>query len=317
MATTLLIDYPEARRVAAHLRATRGVEIAGEWSPVGTRPETLRANSRPLPDTPFVVVNGSGNYHHETYAIVESLCRRTRLAYIHIDAHPDKDTFFRWKIDCASFVGAVLEIPQVEEAVLLGLHFPPGTVDLPGAVLGNDVHYYRCDYFAKLRQYLARQQDLRELHFRYSRADAARARRNPSVQSARVERLAAVHRKQTRGLGIRWRSLREFSPASIASERVYLSVDLDVLRRDIATDWLRKRGQGAFVDNHGVMTLPQLLKMIARISRQHEIVGADLCGLTERFADLERARLDRSLETIAAVYDALVVAVDGGARQPS
>jgi arginase family enzyme len=310
MVSTLFVDYPEARRVIEHLGATRGVTPEAAWEPFGTHPETVRANLRPVPDHPFVLVNGSGNYHHETYAVLAGLCRQGPCAYLHIDAHTDKDTVFRWKIDCASFVGAILELPDVTEGVLLGVNVLPKTKERPVVVIGNDVHYYRFDYFTKLRQYYARPMQVQEFHFRYSRADCARARNNPSIERARVTPLPPNHqRKERRGLAVQWRDLAAFDPKSVASEIVYISVDLDVLRRDLVTDWRREGPGGTITDNQGVMTLRQLLALIRRVGRARKVVAADLCGLTERFFELEPAQLERSLETVATVYDALVEVV--------
>ncbi|MBN2361740.1 MAG: hypothetical protein JXR83_19970 [Deltaproteobacteria bacterium] len=326
MVATVVIDYPEAQRIAVDLHARHGVVPAAVWPGVGLRPRTLDANTRPLPDGPFVVVNGAGHYHHETYAILEALGRRTSFAYLHLDAHPDKDTVFRWRLDCASFVGAIAEIPAVAEAVLLGLHLTPDLEDAPGLVLGNDLRYYRCDYFKKIRQYGARPSTVAEAHFRHTRADGIAARRNPSVASARSARLPQNKRKFRRGLLVRWRDLGAFDPRSIAGDQVYLSVDLDVLRGGVVTDWRRKlpaaaparsRAGGAaggrVADNQGDLSLAELLDLIAAIARCRRVIGADLCGLTREFAALDAARQASSLATCAAVYRALVAACGGPA----
>jgi arginase family enzyme len=313
VAATVVIDYPEARRIAAYLARTRGVQAQHTWPAFGRRPETLRACLRPVPDGPFVVVNGSGNFHHETYAIVEGLCRRARLSYVHVDAHPDKDTRFRWKLDCASFVGAILEIPAVDEGVLLGLHTATSQHDLPGLILGSEITYYRCEVFAKLRQYLARPDTVGEIVLRASGAHGAAARRNPSVISARVERLPSNPRRLARGLVVRWRDLTAFDPDSLRGEGVYLSVDLDVLRRGLVTDWRRTgdRGLAAPADNQGDLSVDELLDLLRAIGRRRRVLGADLCGLTEGVDRLPESAREASLETVAQVYDALVELVGG------
>jgi len=327
MISTVVIDYPEAQRIASELREKLGVQPVASWPGVGLRPRTVDANTRALPDGRFVVVNGAGHYHHETYAILEALGRRTRCAYLHLDAHPDKDTVFRWRLDCASFVGAIAEIPSVTEAVLLGLHLTPDLEDLPGIVLGNDLRYYRCDYFGKLRQYGARSSTTAEAHFRHHRSDGIAARRNPSVFDAHAGPLPPNKRKYRRALLVRWRDLTAFDPDSIAGDQVYLSVDLDVLRTGIVTDWRRKRPAGADAsaagddpgkslprddpgkslprDNQGDLTLDELLGLIASIGACRQVIGADLCGLTRHFAALDAAQLQASLATCVAVYRAL------------
>ena len=311
MVAHFVIDYPEARLIADYLQKTRGVTMDEVWPHFGWHPDTSAANLRPVGDGPFVVVNGSGNYHHETYAIMEGLCRSRSCAYVHIDAHPDKDSYFRWKLDCASFVGGILEIPKVSEGVLLGLHVTPDLEDLPGKVLGNGINYYRFDYFSKLRQYRARPGEQAEVLFRYSRHDGIAARNNPSVASARSERLRKNASKKDRGLVVRWKSLADFDPASIADERVYITVDLDVLRDAVVTDW-RRQGleQGEPNDNHGDLRLDELLALLKSIGRHNKVIGADLCGLTEHYAYLSEERRQESLYSIGQVYDIIVEIIE-------
>lgn len=307
MVAHFLIDYPEARCIADYLHSTRGVEINEVWPHFGWHPNTDVASLRPVPDQPFFVINGSGNYHHETYAIMEGLCRRCSCAYVHIDAHPDKDTSFRWKLDCASFVGGILEIPQVSEGVLLGLHVTPDLYDLPGQILGNDINYYRFDYFKKLRQYYARPVDLAEVHFRYRRHDGILARRNASVRYARSERLRKNPSKKNRGLLVRWRDLSDFDAASIKHQQVYITVDLDVLRDAVVTDWRRQDGDESESanDNHGDLSLPELLTVLEHIGAHKQVIGADICGLTEYFAHLPADLLQQNLDNIGQVYDVI------------
>lgn len=307
MVAHFVIDYPEARAVAQHLFDSRGIKIENAWPHFGWHPNTQVAKLRPVPDEPFLVVNGSGNYHHETYAILEGLSLKQHCAYVHIDAHPDKDTYFRWKLDCASFVGAIAEIPEVQETILLGLHVTPDLYDMPGLILGNDINYYRFDYFAKLRQYHARAIELGEAHFRYTRHDGVVARRNASVMSARSLRLPKNAKKKDRGLVVQWRDLSAFEPASIAADQVYISVDLDVLRNDVVTDWRRygDQSQGP-TDNQGDLRLEELLQLIARIGANKPVIGADICGLTQDYAQLDPALLQHSMESIGQVYDALI-----------
>lgn len=306
MVAHFLIDYPEARHIAEYLQRSRGVEMDDIWPHFGWHPNTDVARLRPVPETPFLVVNGSGNYHHESYAIMEGLCLQRSCAYVHIDAHPDKDTYFRWKLDCASFVGGILEIPEVSEGVLLGLHVTPDLEDLPGQILGNAINYYRFDYFKKLRQYYARPSDLAEVHFRYRRHDGIMARKNPSVRYARSERLGKNPSKKNRGLIVRWRDLKAFDPASIADDQVYISVDLDVLRDALVTDWRRACQQSAQIcDNQGDLSLDELLDLLKSIGQHKRVIGADICGFTQYFAQLPSERLQQNLDNIGQVYDVI------------
>lgn len=307
MLSTVVIDYPEALRVAEYLGRTRGTTIDVTWPAAGRRPETLKARLRPVPEGPFVVLNGSGNFHHETYAVVEGLCRRNSVSYVHVDAHPDKDTRFRWKLDCASFVGAILEIPEVHEGVLLGLNTSPEQHDLPGLILGNEITYYRCEVFAKLRQYLARPDDVGEVVLRASRHHGVAARRNASVRSARVQRLPANPRRIDRALVVRWRDLAAFEPDSLRGDAIYLSVDLDVLRRGLVTDW-RRTGDGGITapsDNQGELEFDELEQLLRRLGRARRVLGADVCGVTEHLAKVPEALQRQSLETVGRVYDLL------------
>ncbi|MFZ9889627.1 MAG: hypothetical protein ACO3JL_19200, partial [Myxococcota bacterium] len=223
-----VLDYPEAHVAVREIAHRFGELEATRLPSLGERPVSLDMVPHRLPSTPFLVINGSGNYHHETAPLVEGfLAARPgqRFSYVQIDAHPDKDDRFRWKCDCASFVGRILKHPALVGLWQLGI-YPPCLEDTsrPGHLFTPRLGYYGENYFRRLHTYVAAGDDVTELFWEYQPEDLQQAQQNPSIAEVHVTHQVppplrkgtpAFLREETPRpcLEVRWRRLMEFDPA--------------------------------------------------------------------------------------------------------
>ncbi|MBI4816336.1 MAG: hypothetical protein HY791_08760 [Deltaproteobacteria bacterium] len=308
---TYVIAHPEALVAKEYLEA-KGVRFEGTFDPVGPALTVGMGVERAVPAEPFIVLNGSGNFHHETLPLLESVLRQRKgeLLYIQIDAHPDTRPMFRWIVDCTSFVGRVLENKRVRSVYLLGQY--PDAITDPGqrGPVMDKLGYFRCDYFAKFNQYLVGPSAKSE---RYSpvfpEAEAA-ARRNPAIR--RVRKARSTPENPT--LLIDWHTLADFRPEDLPNLPVYLTIDLDVVRDRPVTDWRRKadREDGVITPNQGDMSFSTLVALVESIGRNRKIIGADFCGLLQRTTWLRDERLEDSLAAVAETHAALARAIELG-----
>jgi arginase family enzyme len=318
---TFVIDYPEAHEAMRVIGEAHGVEAEGVLPALGDRPVSIDGEPPDLPAEPFIVVNGSGNYHHETVPLVEGFLKArdgARFTYVQIDAHPDKDDRFRWKCDCASFVGRVLRRPEIENVYLLGIN--------PGCLLDDDrddrlvtprLSYYGDRYFEKLREYVIERDDIVEQFFKYNPVHLENARSNPSVASV-VEKEdvpPAANPVLDDGvahpcLEVRWKTLADFDADTLPDLPVYLTIDLDVCRDKPVTDWKERDtnkpdNRWGVPDNQGVMEWSALLELVEKIGAAREVVAADFCGLTKRLGELRDDARAMSLDAMVEIYGAL------------
>lgn len=315
-----LIDHPEARASVEFLRTNRGLSVERVFDPVGRALGPRSQKPRPLPSRPFIVVNGSGNFHHETALLVEALIEARGpaaepLLYLQIDAHPDVQTPFRWQATCASFVGRILENPAIASVYLLGQYLPClKEADYPVPCLDH-LDHFRCDYFSRLHQYQVSGSDLEHAYFPFSAEALHSARQNPAVKKASRKRLPARKEANGTALLVRWRGLEDLDLSALPELPVYLTVDLDVARTRPVTDWRRGTDASVVTENQGDMEWGVLLELIRDIGRHRRIIGADFCGLTEGLTALETAEREDSLEAIVELYDALEAAISTGGAE--
>lgn len=327
---TFVIDYPEAHEAMRVLGERFGVEPAGVLPSLGVHPVTADMTPHPLPDTPFIAVNGSGNYHHESVPLVEGfLAARPgqRFAYVQIDAHPDKDDRFRWRCDCASFVGRVMKNRALDGVWLLGIN-PPclQEFDRPGNLFTPRLGYYGEHYFQRLHTYVTAGDDITELFWEYEPRDLEEARRSPSVAEVTERELVPPPTRKTTPaflrddtpkpcLDVRWKTLASFDPArDLPDLPLYVTVDLDVCKDKPTTDWTVRgkdppKNEWGVVDNQGVMPWEELLALVERLGAARPIAAADFCGLTKNIASLPEPARARSLDGVAEIYDALTRAI--------
>ncbi len=337
MLPTFVIDYPEAHEAMRVLEQRFGVKPAGVLPSLGARPVSADMVPHSLPAEPFIAVNGSGNYHHESVPLVEGflaarLAARPgqRFAYVQIDAHPDKDDRFRWKCDCASFVGRVMKSRALEGVWLLGI-YPPclEETNRPGHMFTPRLGYYGEHYFRRMHTYVVGGDDVTELFWQFQPEDLEEARANPSVAEVlEREEPPPPLRKSTPAflrddtpqpcLDVRWQTLEHFEPArDLPDLPLYVTVDLDVCKDKPTTDW-RVRGreppknEWGVVDNQGTMAWQDLLSLIERIGAARQIAAADFCGLTKDIGSIPDAARERSLDGVAEIYQALTQAIRNG-----
>jgi arginase family enzyme len=266
-----------------------------------------------LGTSPFLVLNGSGNHHHETVGLVEGLLRARpeELTYIQIDAHPDKTELYRWSCNCGSFVGRILETPRIAEVYLLGLYPPCLDTDGHGTIYIKNLHYYRCEYFKKLRQYTVAPTTIHETYFGFLPEDVSEAKNNPSVARVRSKSIRVPDQQQPKkGLRVEWKTLRELDLGGLPDRPVYLTVDLDVLRHYPVTDWRKAPARSpatphGLPENQGEMELDVLVDLIARIGSARRIAGADVCGLTSELERLPEGARQASFEAVERVVRAI------------
>lgn len=326
---TFVLDYPEATRAMAYLTERFGVKPAATFPGYGHLPDTAKCDPRPLPAEPFIIVNGSGDYHHETVTFIDGFLKargeEQKFVYIQIDAHPDKDDTFRWKLDCASFVGLVMEHDNIERVYLLGIY--PECLDTNdvGHVLMKKLRYYNCDYFQKLHQYIVQPSPVFERMFDFLPGTVEDAAKNPAVLSHRVVELehpnkshlpAVLQDGPEPALEVNWKALDEMDWGGIPDLPVYLTIDLDVARDRIVTDWRRDLEEHepitpwGYGDNQGNMPFDDLLKLVRRLGSHCRIAGADFCGFTRHFEELSEEALESSLSAVGDIYEALVDAIE-------
>jgi len=215
--------------------------------PLGNRQEAIRFGCRkqvlnelgrelaPVLDArPPVVFMGSGDYHHVSYLLIERLrALNTRIQVVVFDNHPD-NMRYPFGIHCGSWVWHVSRLPFVARVHVVGI----ASTDVEGIRLWEN---HLAPLYSGKVAYWCVQRNLRAMKFigiRHSRSF-------PSI--------AAL--------------FDDFS-ATLASapEPVYLSIDKDVLARDVVqTNW-----------DQGVMRLEELTTAIRML--QGRIIASDVTG---------------------------------------
>lgn len=327
---TFVVDYPEAHAAMRHLTETLGVEPAGVLQSHGRLANADTLAEHPLPDVPFIVVNGSGDYHHETVTFLEAFVKRhdgKRFTYIQIDAHPDKDDTYRWKLDCASFVGRVMERDEIERVYLLGLY--PECLDThkTGNLVIHNLSYFRVPYLSKLHQYLVGETVLHETMHRLQPTSVDDASQNESIDTYEELSLprpgdekkpAKLREGPMPALRVQWKTLADFDAVrDLPDLPVYLTIDLDVARAKIVTDWRRDPSSDDVTtwgtgDNQGNMDWDVLLALVRSIGGARRILGADFCGITHTVAALSDDARASSLSAVGEIYQALADAIGAG-----
>jgi len=198
---------------------------------------------------PPVVFLGSGDYHHVSYLLIER--RRaldTRIQVVVFDNHPD-NMRYPFGIHCGSWVWHVSRLPFVARVHVAGIT----STDVEAGRLWENhlapLYSGKVVYYCVQRNLRA----MRRLGMHHSRAF-------PSM-SALLDALSAS--------------------VTTAPEPVYLSIDKDVLARDVVqTNW-----------DQGVMRLEELMAAIRMLRRR--IIASDVVG--EVSAYRYRSRFKRFL----------------------
>lgn len=201
---------------------------------------------------PWLTFLGSGDFHHFTLALLESLPKDEPVTLILVDNHPD------WFCEhpvfhCGNWISGVLALPEIESVILVG----QDSTDLRGYHFWNAPLPDLCS--GRLRLYP------------YRRAGSFIPLKWPnSVKgvSASTKNLFGTHINYTTIASMGEEQFFEKLAGELAGQHVYLSIDKDCLQQNAAiTDW-----------EQGCLSLSGLLCGIRHLREHCTIVGADICG---------------------------------------
>jgi len=202
---------------------------------------------------PWFMFLGSGDFHHVTLVLLETLPKILQpVTLVLIDHHPD------WFVSppryhCGNWVAGALRLRWIRSVILVG----QGDADLRG-------HQF---WFAPFGD-LCRGR-LRLIPYATSRVCV------PLRWPATVEGAASSIRRWY-GVELYFDSIAAHGLAPVfdglaerlSGRRVYLSIDKDCLRNQFAiTDW-----------DQGQLSLSDLVQGLQRLRRSTQIVGIDVCG---------------------------------------
>lgn len=198
----------------------------------------------PEDDQPTLTFIGSGDYHHLTAALVSRA--RGPLTVIHFDNHPD----WAWTLQrrhCGSWVNEALALAQVRRVVTMG----PCSHDLD-----------RPDRTGANLEALSA-----------GRLEIFPWRHAPSAVGVPM-RSGAGHAVSAGQICWRnladecWEAFLEGLAAQLPTERVWITIDKDVLPATAAvTNW-----------DQGEMPLDHVIAAIRFFASRFDIAGADICG---------------------------------------
>ena len=203
---------------------------------------------------PWLTFTGSGDLHHLSLLLIESLPESSRpLSVVLIDNHPDWFLDGR-RYDCGNWLGALRKFDFISEIIMLGLNSP-------------DLNWY---YF-----YTAPFRDLCRGKYRvhpYSRKTV----RVPLRRCACAQPPHLRCRRRWWGSTLDFQSMQEMGVdrcfveigKELAGKNVYLTIDKDCLDpKHATTDW-----------DQGALELDQLLAGVKAIAAECTLVGADITG---------------------------------------
>lgn len=197
---------------------------------------------------PWLTYLGSGDWHHLSLVLLETLTARRPVTLLLIDNHPD------WhrlppRYHCGNWLAGALRHSALEEVIIVGVDGP----DL--RTLGLLWAPYRELAGGRLRLIPWEQ---RTVVFPLRRAGGGAASARPFAASRRFPTCADA------GADGMFAGLAE----ELAGRDVYISIDKDCLRRaDASSDW-----------EQGRMSLDQLRRGLGSLRRSCAVIGADCCG---------------------------------------
>lgn len=220
--------------------------------------------ARPRDGTP-VVLYGSGDFHHLANAFIAEAAGP--LTVLHFDNHPD----WSWCVPrrhCGAWVRAALELPQVRRVVTVG----PCSGDL--------------DHPDTSALTVASLIDGGVVMLPWRRPATAVSRRFVSARRASF-RAGAGRLRWLEAAARDWNAVVDDIVEALATERVWISIDKDVLGpEDAVTNW-----------DQGGLPLGHLLAALRRVAAARRVVGVDICG------EYAPPRHDNPLKAIEARLD--------------
>jgi arginase family enzyme len=232
---------------------------------------------------PWLTFLGSGDFHHYSLALLETLPQDQPITLVLIDNHPDwfygNPTFH-----CGNWVSGVLDLPWVESIILVG----QDSNDLQGHHFWNAPWMQLCSGRLKL--------------YPYRRAQSFIPMKWPKMVSG-----VKTSARNPLGVTLSYTTVNSFGEerffddlaSKLAGQRIYLSIDKDSLKMDAAiTDW-----------EQGCLSLTGLVYGIGRLRESCQIVGADVCGesapqaLTGLAKKIDAGRFKKSKLSTATIND--------------
>ena len=202
-----------------------------------------------FPDPPITFI-GSGDFHHVSFPLIERLRSLRRYFQVVVfDNHPD-NMRFPFGIHCASWVSHVSRLPFVTRVHVAGI----ASADVQGLhTLENRMTRLRTGKVV----YWCVGRDLRWLR-----------------------RMGALDSRSFATTG----DMLDCLLHAVASEPIYISIDKDVLARDVVqTNW-----------DQGVMQLDELLHAVRTL--RSNLIGADVTGEVSTY--VYRSRWKRMLSAL-------------------
>ena len=211
--------------------------------------EALRRRHR----QPWLTFLGSGDFHHLTLPLLETLPKEVRpITLVLIDNHPDWFAPFP-QYHCGNWVSGALRLPWVRSVLMVGQNSP----DLNAQNFFGVPFRELCE--GKVQLYPYERKRIRAL-FRWPSAVLGAAKT--------VRRFYGVdlyfHTVSDQGIENLFDQLAE----QLMGQNIYISIDKDCLERRAAiTDW-----------EQGKLSLKELLAGIGKLKRIGNVIGVDVCG---------------------------------------
>ena len=218
----------------------------------GTAAQAIAAMHRArmkMPE-PWLAFLGSGDFHHVSLMLLESLpADSPPLTLILIDHHPD---WFFWppKYHCGNWVSGALALPFIERIVIVG----PASQDL----------HWSQFYGVPLKELAGGRLELIPFQCERVRLPLYSGPTGECVARDGAGAMLSFRSMAGRGVAETFASIAD----SVRGKRVYVSIDKDCLcTEDAATDW-----------EQGSLQLSEVAAGVAKIAAAAECLGADICG---------------------------------------
>lgn len=227
------------------------LRLSADVRSIGRLRDRLEEARRQVSD-PWLTFVGSGDYHHLTLSLLQTLAPSRLFTLVVIDNHPD------WFSErplhhCGNWVSGVWELPHLEQVILIGQD-------------SDDFRPYRF-IAAPFRQLCEGTLRLYPLRRRSMDAWACWSRSKP---------MPANFRRCWWGTRMSFETIRESGPTglfrkiatTLAGRDIYLSIDKDCLSpADSVSDW-----------EQGGIQLDELVQLVGELKARCRVIGADVCG---------------------------------------
>ncbi|MFA5143711.1 MAG: hypothetical protein WC522_06060 [Candidatus Omnitrophota bacterium] len=219
-------------------------------------------------DKRAVTFLGSGDFHHISSLLINRF--EEPVTVISFDFHPDWDIIFP-SLTCGSWITHILRKNNIPKVILLG-------------TAGGDIS----TFYIQTGNLDSLENDRVEVYPYAHPPTRVFAKRIPSNISIRPERGMVSGR-------IHWSGLKDMDLDSfmrnlvsrIPTEKVYVSIDKDCLRKEYAlTNW-----------EEGKLSLEELISMLKAIKENRDIAGLDITG------DYSDISINKPFKNLISLWD--------------